>query len=221
MGGLGLVRGGATLGAGAGQLRRAPAVKPRQARAAKPAERLCQGWGLGLMPGCSAGSSGALANFLWRLLGQAMMSDARALGGLRFRLENTRACLASPFPGCGSGAAKISRGGAGSGWARGLGLLFCLHPNPNATEALTARSLCAQGRVRTKTTKRSARIIVEKYYSRLTVDFQVNKRVCEEIALIPTKRLRNKIAGYITVRTPTLAPPPPAFLIVIWPRRSR
>ena len=55
---------------------------------------------------------------------------------------------------------------------------------------------------------------MEKYYSRLTVDFQVNKRVCEEIALIPTKRLRNKIAGYITVRTPTL--PPPAFLIVIW-----
>ena len=62
---------------------------------------------------------------------------------------------------------------------------------------------------------------MEKYYSRLTVDFQVNKRVCEEIALIPTKRLRKKIAGYITVRTPTLAPPPPAFLIVIWPRRSR
>ena len=109
---------------GAGQHRRAPAVKPRQARAAKPAERLCQGWGLGLMPGCSAGSSGALANFLWRLLGQAMMSDARALGGLRFRLENTRACLASPFPGCGSGAAKISRGGAGSGWARGLGAVL-------------------------------------------------------------------------------------------------
>ena len=92
--------------------------------------------------------------------------------------------------------------------------LLCLHPNPNATASLTARSRCTQGRVRTKTTKRSARIIVEKYYSRLTVDFQVNKRVCEEIALIPTKRLRNKIAGYITVRTPTL--PPPAFLIVIW-----
>ena len=62
---------------------------------------------------------------------------------------------------------------------------------------------------------------MEKYYSRLTVDFQVNKRVCEEIALIPTKRLRNKIAGYITVRTPPLPPPPPAFLIVIWPRSSR
>eukprot|EP01052_Picozoa_sp_SAG31_P037742 SAG31_NODE_4919_length_2868_cov_1.265800_5_plen_95_part_00 len=54
--------------------------------------------------------------------------------------------------------------------------------------------------MRTKTTKRSARMIVEKYYSRLTSDFQTNKRVCEEVALIPTKRLRNKIAGYITVR---------------------
>lgn len=53
--------------------------------------------------------------------------------------------------------------------------------------------------MRTKTTKRSARMIVEKYYSRLTSDFQTNKRVCEEVALIPTKRLRNKIAGYITV----------------------
>jgi ribosomal protein S17E len=61
--------------------------------------------------------------------------------------------------------------------------------------------VCA-GRVRTKTTKRSARIMVEKYYSRLTVDFQVNKRVCDEIAIIPTKRLRNKIAGYVTVRGP-------------------
>ena len=62
------------------------------------------------------------------------------------------------------------------------------------------RALVCTGRVRTKTTKRSARIMVEKYYSRLTVDFQTNKRVCDEIAIIPTKRLRNKIAGYITVR---------------------
>ena len=109
----------------------------------------------------------------------------------------------------------------GRRWPRLGSGLFCLHPNPNATAALTARSLCAQGRVRTKTTKRSARIIVEKYYSRLTVDFQVNKRVCEEIALIPTKRLRNKIAGYITVRTPPLPPPPPAFLIVTWPAKKK
>mmetsp|Transcript_13567 Transcript_13567/g.20180 ORF Transcript_13567/g.20180 Transcript_13567/m.20180 type:complete len:139 (-) Transcript_13567:55-471(-) len=54
------------------------------------------------------------------------------------------------------------------------------------------------GRVRTKTVKRTARVIIEKYYARLTLDFHVNKRVCDEVAVIPSKRLRNKIAGYMT-----------------------
>eukprot|EP00051_Salpingoeca_urceolata_P026167 m.476327 g.476327 ORF g.476327 m.476327 type:complete len:130 (+) comp20500_c0_seq1:59-448(+) len=54
------------------------------------------------------------------------------------------------------------------------------------------------GRVRTKTVKRAARIIIEKYYPRLTLDFDTNKRVCEEIAIIPSKKLRNKIAGFVT-----------------------
>lgn len=40
--------------------------------------------------------------------------------------------------------------------------------------------------------------IIESYYSRLTLDFNTNKRVAEEVAIIPTKRLRNKIAGYTT-----------------------
>merc|ERR1711934_490585 len=56
----------------------------------------------------------------------------------------------------------------------------------------------AMGRVRTRTTKRSAKIIVEKYYQRLTMDFQTNKKICDEVASIQSKRLRNKIAGFTT-----------------------
>lgn len=86
-----------------------------------------------------------------------------------------------------------------------------------------------QGRVRTKTVKRSARAIVERYYSKLNLDFDANKRVrsrassapstrqpaawrrsvprcrfplplqvTDEVALVPSKRMRNKIAGFVT-----------------------
>merc|ERR1712080_413788 len=54
------------------------------------------------------------------------------------------------------------------------------------------------GRVRTKTVKKASRRIIEKYYMMLTLDFHTNKRVIEEIAIIPTKRLRNQIGGFIT-----------------------
>ncbi|WBW71299.1 40S ribosomal protein S17 [Schizosaccharomyces osmophilus] len=54
------------------------------------------------------------------------------------------------------------------------------------------------GRVRTKTTKRASRVCIEKYYPRLTLDFQTNKRIIDEVAIIASKRLRNKIAGYTT-----------------------
>merc|ERR1712153_149335 len=52
--------------------------------------------------------------------------------------------------------------------------------------------------VRTKTVKKSARTIVEKYYSRLTLDFHTNKRIVDEVAIVPSKRMRNKIAGFTT-----------------------
>merc|ERR1719331_911337 len=54
------------------------------------------------------------------------------------------------------------------------------------------------GRVRTGLVKRASRQIIEKYYAKLTIDFDTNKKVCEEVAMIPTKRLRNKIAGFVT-----------------------
>uniref|UniRef100_A0A914H348 Small ribosomal subunit protein eS17 n=1 Tax=Globodera rostochiensis TaxID=31243 RepID=A0A914H348_GLORO len=54
------------------------------------------------------------------------------------------------------------------------------------------------GRVRTKTVKKASRVIIEKYYTKLGLDFHTNKRICEEVAIIPSKRMRNRIAGFIT-----------------------
>merc|ERR1712212_688871 len=54
------------------------------------------------------------------------------------------------------------------------------------------------GRVRTKTVKKAAKVIIEKYYTKFTLDFDINKKIIEEIALIPSKPLRNKIAGFVT-----------------------
>ncbi|KAH0433416.1 hypothetical protein IEQ34_027036 [Dendrobium chrysotoxum] len=68
------------------------------------------------------------------------------------------------------------------------------NPKHNS-EAAAAR---AMGRVRTKTVKKSSRQVIEKYYSRMTLDFHTNKKVLEEVAIIPSKRLRNKIAGFST-----------------------
>ncbi|WRT67767.1 40S ribosomal protein S17-A [Kwoniella shivajii] len=54
------------------------------------------------------------------------------------------------------------------------------------------------GRVRTKTVKRASRVLIEKYYPRLTLDFHTNKRLLDEVASVPSKRLRNKVAGFTT-----------------------
>jgi len=58
------------------------------------------------------------------------------------------------------------------------------------------------GRVRTKTVKKSAKVIIERYYPKLTLDFETNKRICDEIAIIASKRLRNKVR--FTSSTPAI-----------------
>lgn len=56
------------------------------------------------------------------------------------------------------------------------------------------------GRVRTKTVKKSAKVIIERYYPKLTLDFETNKRICDEIAIIASKRLRNKVSRCLARR---------------------
>ncbi|CAL9156978.1 unnamed protein product [Musa hybrid cultivar] len=67
---------------------------------------------------------------------------------------------------------------------------------PTREEATAASA--EMGRVRTKTVKKSSRQVIERYYSRMTLDFHMNKKILEEVAIIPSKRLRNKIAGFST-----------------------
>ena len=50
--------------------------------------------------------------------------------------------------------------------------------------------------VRIKKVKRAARQLIEKYYPKMSLDFHYNKRVLDDVAIVPSKRLRNKIAGY-------------------------
>lgn len=44
----------------------------------------------------------------------------------------------------------------------------------------------------------TGQVIIERYYPKLGLDFETNKRICDEVAIIASKRLRNKIAGYAT-----------------------
>jgi len=54
------------------------------------------------------------------------------------------------------------------------------------------------GRIRTARIKRNAREMMDSYKNRFKADFEHNKKVLNETYDIPTKHLRNVIAGYIT-----------------------
>jgi len=46
--------------------------------------------------------------------------------------------------------------------------------------------------------KRISTELLEKYPDRFSVDFEENKKIIKEIAVVRSKILRNRIAGYIT-----------------------
>ncbi|MEM1731876.1 MAG: 30S ribosomal protein S17e [Desulfurococcaceae archaeon] len=54
------------------------------------------------------------------------------------------------------------------------------------------------GKVRIKLVKRVAKELLEKYPDLFKRDFNTNKVVVSRLINIQSKRLRNKIAGYIT-----------------------
>jgi len=54
------------------------------------------------------------------------------------------------------------------------------------------------GKVRPGFIKRLARKLLETYPDKFTTDFETNKRLVAELTNIQSKRVRNRVAGYIT-----------------------
>lgn len=58
--------------------------------------------------------------------------------------------------------------------------------------------LFSLGKVRTDTVKRISRELLRRFPDRFTGDFESDKQVVNDVVITPSKRLRNRIAGYIT-----------------------
>jgi len=54
------------------------------------------------------------------------------------------------------------------------------------------------GKVRPAFIKRTARELLEHYRDKFKPDFEHNKRIVQELTNVKSKRIRNRIAGYIT-----------------------
>ena len=54
------------------------------------------------------------------------------------------------------------------------------------------------GRIKTQLIKRTTNSIVRDHADKLKTDFNENKKVVAEIVDIPSTKLRNMIAGYVT-----------------------
>jgi small subunit ribosomal protein S17e len=54
------------------------------------------------------------------------------------------------------------------------------------------------GKVRTETVKRAARELIERYPEKFTNEYEANKTSVNQVLKAPSKKLRNRIAGYVT-----------------------
>lgn len=54
------------------------------------------------------------------------------------------------------------------------------------------------GRIKTMLIKRTSNDIVNKFGKELKTDFEQNKQIIAKYAQVPSKKIRNTIAGYVT-----------------------
>ena len=54
------------------------------------------------------------------------------------------------------------------------------------------------GKVRIAAVKKVARELVERYPSMLTTNYETNKKILADLVDAKTKRLRNRVVGYVT-----------------------
>lgn len=56
----------------------------------------------------------------------------------------------------------------------------------------------SMGRIKTTLVKRTAKKLISSHRDKFQKDFEKNKKIIQDFADIPSKKLRNVIVGYIT-----------------------
>ena len=54
------------------------------------------------------------------------------------------------------------------------------------------------GKVRTQRVKKISRELINRFPDRFNADFELNKKLVDTLTEVSSKRLRNRIAGYVT-----------------------
>ena len=62
----------------------------------------------------------------------------------------------------------------------------------------TLHSDCSMGRIKTVLIKRQTKELLKQYGDKFTSDFAQNKLLVTQYMKIPSKKLRNVVAGYVT-----------------------
>jgi small subunit ribosomal protein S17e len=67
------------------------------------------------------------------------------------------------------------------------------------------------GQIKNKVIKNLAKTLIEKYPDRFSTDFENNKEETDKIILLKSKKIRNKVAGYLVHEIRKKEAPPREF----------